>query len=504
MRVAIGQVWQETNTFNPLPTTRLDFEPLGLYRGAELVERMADTNELGGFIQSLRAWPERPEIVGLVRLPAWPGGSVSAETFAWLRREVFDALSAARPVDAVLLALHGSMVAEGAPDVEGEVLEGVRGLVGPGVPVVATLDLHANVTAKMVRNADALVLYHTAPHVDVFETGRRGAAVLRRILVDGARPVTAFQKLPLVVPAERANTQDPTSVSFGFRRRLQEMETEPRVLAAGLATVQPWMDIPDLGSAVVVVTDGDADRARSLCAEMAAEVWRRRRDYLPELVPVAEAVRRAHENGEGLVVLSDSADATTSGAPGDSNHVLRELLHYSWPRPVLVPLVDPDLVALAQRLGPGSSLKAHLGGNRDKRFSQPLELEVQIERLFEARFVLSGHLGRNLPIDMGPSAVLRHGEVRVLVTSRSGPHFAPEFFRAGGCDPFAAAVVVAKSPCGFRAAYQERARQILLVRAPGCAPADFWNYPYEQIGRPLWPWDEIDNWTPAPAVSARA
>ncbi len=373
MRVAIGQVWQETNTFNPLPTTRLDFEPLGLYRGAELVERMADTNELGGFIQSLRAWPERPEIVGLVRLPAWPGGSVSAETFAWLRREVFDALSAARPVDAVLLALHGSMVAEGAPDVEGEVLEGVRGLVGPGVPVVATLDLHANVTAKMVRNADALVLYHTAPHVDVFETGRRGAAVLRRILVDGARPVTAFQKLPLVVPAERANTQDPTSVSFGFRRRLQEMETEPRVLAAGLATVQPWMDIPDLGSAVVVVTDGDADRARSLCAEMAAEVWRRRRDYLPELVPVAEAVRRAHENGEGLVVLSDSADATTSGAPGDSNHVLRELLHYSWPRPVLVPLVDPDLVALAQRLGPGSSLKAHLGGNRDKRFSQPLE-----------------------------------------------------------------------------------------------------------------------------------
>ncbi len=129
---------------------------------------------------------------------------------------------------------------------------------------------------------------------------------------------------------------------------------------------------------------------------------------------------------------------------------------------------------------------------------------MQIERLFEARFVLSGHLGRNLPIDMGPSAVLRHGEVRVLVTSRSGPHFAPEFFRAGGCDPFAAAVVVAKSPCGFRAAYQERARQILLVRAPGCAPADFWNYPYEQIGRPLWPWDEIDNWTPAPAVSARA
>jgi microcystin degradation protein MlrC len=503
MRVAVGQLWQETNTFNPLPTTREDFQPLGLYRGAELVERMADTNELGGFIQSLRAWPESPEVVGLVRLPAWPGGSVAAETFTWLRQEMLGALSAARPVDAVLLALHGSMVAEGAPDVEGEVLEGVRGLVGPAVPVVVTLDLHANVTAKMVRHADALVLYHTAPHVDVFETGRRGAAVLRRIL-GGARPVTAFQKLPLVVPAERANTQDPASVSHGFRRRLQEMEADPRVLAAGLATVQPWMDIPDLGSAVVVVTDGDADGARSLCAEMAAEVWRRRRDYLPELVPAADAVRRAHEVAEGLVVLSDSADATTSGAPGDSNHVLRELLRYSWPRPVLVPLVDPELVAEARRLGPGAVLKPLLGGKRDRRFSRPTEVEVQVERLFEARFVLSGHLGRNLPIDMGPSAVLRHGEVRVLATSRSGPHFAPEFFRSGGFDPFAAAVVVAKSPCGFRAAYQERARQILLVRAPGCAPADFWNYPYERIGRPLWPWDEIGDWAPAPAVAGRS
>ncbi len=500
MRIAVGQLWQETNTFNPLPTTRQDFQHLGLYRGAEMVERMADTNELGGFIGSLRAWPERPGIVGLVRLPAWPGGSATRETFAWLRQEMLDSLAAAGRVDAVLLALHGALAAEGAPDVEGEVLEGVRGLVGPGVPVVATLDLHANVTAKMVRNADALVLYHTAPHVDVPDTGRRGAAVLRRILVDGAKPVTAFQKVPLVVPAERANTQDPASVSFGFRKRLQEMEAAAGVLAAGLATVQPWLDIPELGSAVVVVADRDADLARRWCAEMAGEVWRRRRDYLPELVPVADAVRLAHDNPEGLVVLSDSADSTTSGAPGDSNHVLGELLRYTWPRPALVPLVDPEVVAEARRLGRGADLKPMLGGKRDTRFSRPLAVDVQVERLFDSRFTLSGHLG-NLPIDMGPSAVLRQGEVRVLATTRSGPHFAPDFFRAGGFDPFAAAVVVAKSPCGFRAAYQERARQILLVRAPGCAPADFWNYPYQNIDRPLWPWDEIESWTPAPLCS---
>jgi microcystin degradation protein MlrC len=499
MRVAIGQLWQETNTFNPIPTTKQDFEYLGLLRGSDLVEKMADTNELGGFIQSLRDWPEHTEIVGLVRLPAWPGGAATAETFAWLHQEMIGALRQAAPVDAVLLALHGSLVAEGTPDVEGAVLEAIREVVGPGVPVVATLDLHANITPRMVQHADALVLYHTAPHIDVYETGRRGAAVLRRIL-DGARPVTAFQKLPLVVPAERANTQDPASVSHSLRRRLVEIEAEPHILAAGLATVQPWMDIPELGSAVVVVADGDAELARRRCAEVGEELWQRRRDYLPELSPIEDAIREAHDQPGGLAVLSDSADATTSGAPGDSNHLLRELLRYSWTRPVLVPLVDSGLVEAARKRGIGEEMEVMVGGKRDTRFSKPMPLTARVERPFEARFVMSGHLGRNLPIDMGPSVVLRQGEVRLLVTSRTGPHFAPEFFRAGGFDPFAAAVVVAKSPCGFRAAYQERARLIRVVRAPGCAPSDFWNYPYNRIDRPLWPFDQVLAWAPTPVI----
>src|SRR5687767_5644423 len=167
MRIAVGQLWQETNTFNPLPTTRGDFEQFGVLRGAELVTRMAEINELGGFIQSLRQWDERPEIVGLARLPAWPGGRATAETFCWLRSELLDALERALPVDGVLLALHGALAAEKYPDVEGAILADVRALVGCGVPVVATLDLHAHVTPLMAEAANALVLYHTAPHIDV-------------------------------------------------------------------------------------------------------------------------------------------------------------------------------------------------------------------------------------------------------------------------------------------------------------------------------------------------
>jgi microcystin degradation protein MlrC len=490
MRIAVGQLWQETNTFNPLPTTRRNFEEWGVSRGADLVEQMADTNELGGFIQSLRTWPERPEIVGLVRLPAWPGGTATNDTFLWLREEMLAAVRHALPLDGLLLALHGALVADGAPDVEGEILTAVRQIIGPQVPLVATLDLHANVTERMVQNADALVLFHTVPHLDVFETGQRGAAVLRRIL-HGARPVSAFVKLPMVVPADRANTQDPASVSYGFRERLQALEQHPGILTAGLATVQPWLDIPDLGCAVVVVADGDRSLAESECTTLSREVWRRRREYLGELVPVEEAVRRAHEHRGGLVVLSDCADATTSGAPGDSTWVLRELLKYNWPRLALVTLVAPDVVVQARQTGIGSPFEGPLGGARDNRYSTPITFRGQVAELFETRFVLSGHLAKNLPIDMGPSAVLRSDNVHVVVTSRSGPHFAPELFRAAGLDPFSAGVLVAKSPCGFRAAYAEKAELILVVQAPGCAPADFWNYEYRERPRPLWPWEEL-------------
>jgi len=500
MRIAIGQLWQETNTFNPLPTTQADFEQFGVWRGQEMVERMAGTNEPGGFIQSLRSWPERPDIVGLVRLPAWPGGPATAATAAWLQQELLGALERALPVDAVLLALHGALAADGAPDVEGDLLEAVRQRIGPAVPLVATLDLHANVTRRMVAMADALVLYHTYPHVDVFETGQRGARVLRRLLIDGVRPVTAFQKLPMVVPPERANTQDPSNVCFAFRRQLEELEADPGILTAGLATVQPWLDVPELGGAVVVVAE-DGEQARSACAQLAAEVWRRRREYMPELVPAAEAVRQTHEAAGGLVLLGDGADATTAGAPGDSTYVLAELLKYDWPRPALAALVAPDVVAEARRRGVGGEWAGALGGVRDHRFSRPLPVTMTIAGLFDARFVISGHLARNLAVDMGLSAVLRRGNVHVVVTSRTGPHFAPQLFRSAGLDPFAASVVVAKSPGGFRSDYEARAEKILQVQAPGCAPTDFWRYQYTQIPRPLWPWDEMPSWSPAPTTS---
>jgi microcystin degradation protein MlrC len=150
----------------------------------------------------------------------------------------------------------------------------------------------------------------------------------------------------------------------------------------------------------------------------------------------------------------------------------------------------------AQRRGVGAEWEVTLGGVRDTRFARPITLSVKVERLFDAKFVLSGHLAERLPIDMGPSAVLRHGNVHIVVTSRTGPHFAPQLFEAAGLAPFEASVLVAKSPCGFRAVYQGKAARIISVAGPGCSPSDFWTWKYDHAPSPLWPWDEVEGWVP--------
>jgi microcystin degradation protein MlrC len=269
------------------------------------------------------------------------------------------------------------------------------------------------------------------------------------------------------------------------------------VLSAGLATVQPWLDVPEFGSTVWVTTAGDPDFAKQATAELSQDFWNRRDDYRIDLATAEDAVRQASEMKDGLVVLSDAADATTSGAPGDSTWLLRELMKHSWPGGAAVTMVAPEVVEAATACGVGGSLTTPVGGRRDTRFSQPVEITATVERLFDAKFVMNaGHLGRNLPVDFGPSAVLKIGDVRLIVTSQSGPHFAPQLFQEAGLDPFALNVLIAKSPCGFRASFAARAAKIIVVRAPGCAPPDFWNYEFRNIQRPLWPWDEIPDWRP--------
>ncbi|HBY97427.1 MAG TPA: hypothetical protein DEP84_26395, partial [Chloroflexi bacterium] len=308
MRVVIGEFKQESNTFATVPTTLQHFRDFHLWYGESMTANLKDTNsEVAGFIDVCAE-------MGYTLLPtlaafAVSGAPVTTETYETLRDELLARLSAARPFDAVLLALHGAMVAAHEADPDGATLEAVRSLIGPDVPLVVTMDLHANLTRRCVEQADAIVGFKTCPHVDQRETGRRAARILSRWLRGEVRPAKAFVKVPMVTPAStQIHSQE------GPFKRLMDATVAMEAagaLSASVFSVQPWLDIPEMGYATVAVTDNDPELAGHLACRLANQAWAERHVLMDvDLVPVDEAVRRALAHPTGPVVLSDLADGT--------------------------------------------------------------------------------------------------------------------------------------------------------------------------------------------------
>lgn len=565
LRVAVGAFMQETNDFSPLLTVRDTFEgPLGwgVMRGQEMLTNSPalPSAELKAFIADLQLWPAPVDILPLASLGAMSQGRMTGDTHVWARGLILDPLrqaAAEAPLSGVLLALHGAMVAEGEEDPEGALLSSVRKIVGPDVPIVATLDLHVHLTRRMSEAADALLIYHCIPHVDMVETGQRAVRTLRSIILGGAQPVTFFAKLPLHLPVERVNTEAsaadvaagkyaefPTLVS----RRMMALEQEPWCLGAGLGTTQPWLNVHDLGATFLVVADaavsGATSRARLVVSELASSLWEAREQYMPagdSLLSVEAAVSQAHEHAcsserKGVVAIGDGADATTSGSPGDSTWLLRELLKYQWPcqeapppasdngtpagvtthttpRHALITLVSARLADLAQGAGVGGRLSLPVGGELDTRYSEPWPITARVERLFDGSYTVKhGHCaGMHFELQLCACLKLvtdgddteggseRDTGVRMVVTTGSGAHFATELFALAGYDAYEAGVVICKSPAGFRATYGARAGMMVSADAKGCAPAKFWlpeyrdSFPTETSA--LFPWDESASYT---------
>ena len=317
-------------------------------------------------------------------------------------------------LDAVYLALHGAMIVDGLDDPEGSLLEQVRAVVGPTVPVVAAYDLHLHLTPQMCEQADASVIFHTSPHIDMFETGARSANALAALLA-GAEPVTAFIKLPLNLPVERANTQPAPGTEDNYAAfcpaamaTLQALEEEPWCLAAGISYPQPWMNLRDIGCAIAITADtlqpGAVAKAEAAAADLAERLFAAKDEFLPvegSVVPHDEAVARAiawHDGSrtaeDSLVVIGDGVDSTNAGAPGDNNAILRELLRHDWPLSgAMCAMVSPTAVAAAQAAGEGATLSLSLGGLRDTEFSDaPLLVECSVHKLFHAAFHIEvGH-----------------------------------------------------------------------------------------------------------------
>jgi microcystin degradation protein MlrC len=489
VRIAIGQFMEESNTFVRQSADLEHFRATQLLYGRELVERLQGTRaEVGGFLDTLG--PAGVEVIPTIAANAVSSGPVTRATFEHVRDALIERLAAAGPVHGVLLALHGAMVLEDAPDGEGELLAAVRKAIGPAVPLVATLDLHATITPRMVEEADALVGYDTYPHIDLYETGAKAAALLLRTIRGEVRPVTLFARSPMLVPAEGQGTGDQPMA--GLMAEAKRLEARPGVLAVSLFPVQPWLDIPETGFSVMAVADGHqrAVEIEPMVRQLAWQAWESRRRFAVDLLTVDEAIRRALAGEGGPYVLSESADSTGSGSPGDSTHVLERLLALGVRERCLVTVVDAPAVARAIAAGVRADVTTTVGGTLDPRYNRPVHVTGRVRILSDGRFTSSDKKSAGVEFQMGRAAVIEVGRVAVLATERPAFTFDPALYRSVGLEPRDAKIVVVKSPLQFRDGYGDIARACWVVDTPGPSTARVERLDWQRRSQPLFPFED--------------
>ncbi|NKB68125.1 MAG: microcystin degradation protein MlrC [Candidatus Latescibacteria bacterium] len=488
MRIAIASYGQETSSFSPLITTLDTFALYGLYEGEEILEKCRDVGAIGGFMQTLNetglTWTPVPLIHG------WAGahGPLDAATLDFFADKIAAGLKAAGPIDGFYFALHGAAQADHQPDTEGHLLALVRSRIGADIPLAISLDHHANLTQTMVDNCDALVAHRTQPH-DQYETGVLAGRLLMDMLQGRTRPAMAWRKIPLITHQEQFLTSGgPMKAWFDLAR---QMENQPGVLSASTFPMQPWLDVPEGGWAVAVITDDDQDRAQQLAGELAAHAWDHRADFckLDSIAPAA-AIRRALAAEEGLVVLTDTGDSTFGGATGDSTTLLAEMLHQKIDQAALVPLVDAELVDTAFQVGEGGEFTALAGGKFDTRFGQPVEISARVAGLGGGRFEVN-MLGWD-SFDLGRAALLEVGAIKLLATQKrgiGGNH--PCVYEHFGVDIAAAKMVVLKTASNWQF-YQPWISQVIRCDTPGATMSHLEDFDWRQLPRPIYPLDEME------------
>lgn len=483
-RVAIGAIFTECNHLGGVPIDLSWFERYELVRGEEILR--IDNSVVGGMLQVLRE--AEVDIAPLLWASTCPGGPLTADCYAQLKTELLDRLRQALPVDGVLLPLHGAAAAEGIGDLEGDLITAVRAIVGPSIPIVATLDLHAHISAAMVRNADALVAWETYPHADSYTTGQRGARLLVDTLAGRCRPTMAAAKVPVITGAIHGSTHgdDPFA---RLMRQAKAHEGKNGVLSTSVILVQPFLDVADMGSGAIVITDNDLDGAVKLATELAEAYWAMRFQLEPQTWTPDEAIAAGMAVSGGPVILVETADCCGGGAAGDSIATLAALLHAERQERSFVPVVDPAAAAACHAAGVGAAVTCTLGHQLDPRWGEPITVTGRVATLTDGRFRYQGGIYDNVEGNLGPTAVLAIDGIQVLITTYGTYDWRDEQYRSVGLDPATAKFVVAKNPMNYRLAYGGLSRAVFILDTLGPTPPTIRHARFTQLQRPYFPLD---------------
>ena len=480
MRVFTAALATETNTFAPMPTGLASFKQEGYFPAG------AHPDKMTFFAAPLWAARQRAGVLGWTLIEglvamAQPSGITTRAAYEALRDELLADLTSAMPVQMVLLGLHGAMVADGYPDCEGDLLTRVRAIVGPDVVVGAELDPHHHLSEAMVSQTDLLIAFKQYPHTDVLERAFELVDLCAAQVQHGRRPQASVADCGMVAIVH--TTREPAQ---GFVQRLQALEGQGGVLSISLTHGFPWGDVPEMGTRVLVYTDGRQAEGDALARRLADELVGMRDQLDTAWLGVDEAIDAALDAPPGLVVLADSADNPGGGAAGDSTFILRRLIERGVTNAAVGPLWDPQAVRIAFDAGVGARLPLRIGGKVGPMSGAPLDALITVKALVQ-KLPMTGLAGTVQ--SLGDSALVDIGGIEVVLISRRSQAMGTDLFTGIGCDLASKRLVVVKSSQHFRAAFAPLASQIFYVSAPGSVTADLQQLPYRHIRRPLWPID---------------
>jgi microcystin degradation protein MlrC len=498
-RVALLGFSIECNRFSPV-ATKAHFRARTYLEGDAIIEEArAQTPcmlpETPGFVAAMDA-SGRWTPVGIALAMTEPNGPVEQAFFVELLETIERRLRAALPVDAVYICSHGAALTTEEDDPDGVLFEMVREIVGPGVPIAATLDLHANVSERMVQSIDAFIGYRTNPHLDMRERGAEAAAAIREMLA-GVKPQRAFVRLPIVPPTVTMLT---AAGPYAEMINLGQTRITPEIMNVSVMGGFAFADTAKNGLTVVVTARHDKRAAETLAHEIAEFGWANRARFYPRLTSLDAAVEKALSVGRDAslpaLAFADVADNPGGGGRGNTVFLLRAFHEASVPNALFGVFYDPDLAAEAHRHGVGASFEARFNRSETTRFSEPYTAPVTIAALTDGNCVGRRGIYAGMRLELGPCTALRVGGVTIVVISHRVQCADPIFFEMMGLDIGRARSVVVKSRGHFRGGFDEffGPQQIVEVDLPGLTSPMLNRFDWKRLPRPVIPLDDNVEW----------
>jgi microcystin degradation protein MlrC len=494
VRIVIAEMSHETNTFSPVLTDLARFsggrdEPLSGETAKDVFRGTASC--MGGFLAVADAAGADVSIPIAAGAP--PSGPVEDEAYEYISRRIVEAVQAG--CDALFLDLHGAMVSRSHEDGEGELLRRIRA-VDADLPIAVALDMHANIYPDIVELATIVCGYHTYPHIDMDGTARRAGQVLLDAIAGSAHPTMVWGNAPMLPHVMRQGTDDFPNERLQARAR--EMEADG-ALAVSVFTGFPHADIHNAGLSVIVATDNDAALAERYRDELLDFAWTERDAFVYHVEPLADSVSRAKAlgGGDGPVLLLDHYDNTASGGTMDTTEVLAEVLRQGLEDVAVFGFYDPAAVEAMVAAGVGNTVTVSLGGKLPMpalaRQSAPLELTGRVRLISDGRFMATVEMSRGLTINMGTTAVLRVGQVDIVVVSRHVEPYDPGCFRCLGIEPTERRYLMLKSRIHYRVGFKPLVREVVECAGLGVCTSDYSEVTFENVRRPIFPLDGIND-----------